>query len=89
MNYSQKTGQNTLFLHEGRDKLLCASLGKTVSVFYNDTFNSVSFKTGRLIDFDLFSLKILEHETQEFCLIPRQKCIRIEIGGESLARIRA
>jgi len=65
-----------------RDKLLLESLGKTVSVFYNDTANSVSFKVGKFLDFDTFGLKILEEGKTKSTLIPRSKCIRIEIGGE-------
>ncbi len=69
-------------MEERRDKLLSESIGKTISVFYNDTFNSVSIKTGKLLDFDEFVLKILEEEKEKPILIPRIKCIRIELGGE-------
>lgn len=65
-----------------RDKLLSGSIGKTVSVFYNDTFNSVSLKTGKLLDFDSFGLQILENDNGIPTIIPRRKCIRIEIGSE-------
>ena len=77
-----------LILESGqkRDKLLIESLGKKISVFYNDTASSVSFKTGLLRDFDSFSLKILEEGKSDFALIPRSKCIRIELGGGSLVR---
>ncbi|MBN2066894.1 MAG: hypothetical protein JW744_00315 [Candidatus Diapherotrites archaeon] len=71
------------------DKLLAECLGAMVSVFYNDTFNSVSFKVGTFLDFDSNNLKILESGKMALTLIPRDKCIRIEIGGESLARARA
>jgi len=63
------------------DRLLSESLGKTVSVFYNDTFSSVSLKTGIFLDFDDFSIKIRESEKMAPLLIPRQKCIRLEVEG--------
>ena len=69
---------------EQRDKLFSESLGKTVSVFYNDTFNTVSFKKGKFLDFDSYYLKIIELGQKQATLIPRTKCIRIEIGGEAL-----
>jgi len=73
-----------------KDKMLAVNIGKTISVFYNDTANSVSFKKGELKDFDSYSLLLLENENSKATLIPREKCIRIEItGGEqSLARSR-
>ena len=64
------------------DSLLSESLGKTVSVYYNDTYNSVSFKTGKFLNFDSCTIKILENGNKNPTLIPRNKCIRIEIGGE-------
>jgi hypothetical protein len=48
-------------MEETKDKLLSESLGKTVSVFYNDTMNSVSFKVGKFLDFDYANLKVLEN----------------------------
>jgi len=69
-------------MEEGRDRLLSESIGKTISVYYNDTFNSVSFKKGKFVDFDNFSLKLLEEGNEYMTLIPRSKCIRIELGGE-------
>ncbi len=79
-----------MLLGDREDRLLSESIGKVVSVFYNDTFNSVSFKIGRFLDFDLFSLKILEEGKNTPLLIPRNKCIRIEMGcEETLASARA
>lgn len=76
-------------MEENKDKLFSGSIGKIVSVFYNDTANSVSFKIGQLVDFDNSGILILETETSRQTLIPRDKCIRIEIGGEpSLAKSR-
>ncbi|MBN2066895.1 MAG: hypothetical protein JW744_00320 [Candidatus Diapherotrites archaeon] len=66
---------------ESKDKLLAESIGQIVSVFYNDTFSSVSFKVGTFLDFDSYSLKILENGNQTPTLIPRSKCIRLEIAG--------
>lgn len=63
-----------------KDRLLSGSIGKTVSVFYNDTFNSVSFKTGKLLDFDSFGLEIIENNKLNPTIIPITKCIRIEMG---------
>ncbi|MDP2974342.1 MAG: hypothetical protein Q8N60_04785 [Candidatus Diapherotrites archaeon] len=60
------------------DKLLFEILGKQVSVFYNDTANTVSFKEGKLTDFDSFSLMVIENSNSRPTLIPRGKCIRIE-----------
>ena len=73
-----------------RDKLLSESIGKAISVFYNDTFNTVSFKTGKFLDFDEFVIKIIEDEKNTPVLIPRIKCIRIEFGGATnvVARTR-
>jgi hypothetical protein len=65
-----------------KDKLLSESIGKTVSIFYNDTANSVSFKKGKFLDFDSFNIKILENNSDQPALIPRAKCIRIEIEPE-------
>ena len=65
---------------EREDRLLSESLGKTVSVFYNDTFSSVSLKTGRFVDFDEFSLLLQEEGKNSPLLIPRQKCIRLEVN---------
>ncbi len=64
-----------------RDKLLSESIGKIISIFYNDTFSSVSFKTGHLLEFDESVFKILEFGKEMPVLIPRTKCIRIELGG--------
>jgi len=64
------------------DRLLSSSIGRNISIFYNDTASSVSFKTGKFLDFDLYSLKILETGKKEPTLIPRKNCIRIEIFGE-------
>ncbi len=69
-------------MEETKDKLLSESKGKTVSVFYNDTMNSVSFKKGKMLDFDFYNLKIIETNGTLPTLIPRNKCIRIELKGE-------
>ncbi len=69
-------------MDRSKDKLLSESVGKTISVFYNDTLNTVSFKVGKFLDFDRFSLKILENNNHQATIIPRNKCIRIEFGGE-------
>lgn len=63
------------------DKLLSQSKGRTVAVYYNDTFNSVSFKVGKFIDFDSYNLKVLEEGREEATLLPRDKCVRIELNG--------
>ena len=66
-----------------KDKLLSESIGKTISVYYNDTLNSVSFKLGKLIDFDRYSIKLLENSNGRLTIIPRSKYIRIEfLTGE-------
>ncbi len=75
-------------MEERRDKLLGESTGKTISVYYNDTYNSVSFKTGKFLDFDNFIIKILENENQSPTMIPRNKCIRIEILERARAGIK-
>ncbi len=67
---------------ESKDKLLSESIGKTISVFYNDTAHSVSFKTGKFLDFDGSNVKLVENSSGNRVLIPREKCIRIEFGGE-------
>ena len=71
-----------------RDKLLLESLGKKVRVYYNDTFNTVSSKTGKLLDFDSFIIKVLEEGKETPILVSRSKCIRIELGGEEIAKTR-
>jgi hypothetical protein len=63
------------------DRILSESIGKTISVYYNDTFNTVSLKTGKLVDFDDFSLKILEEGSVSPLLISIEKCIRLEVNG--------
>ena len=75
-------------MEEREDRLLAGSTGKTISVYYNDTHNSVSFKTGRFLDFDSHSLLILENGNQSATLIPRRKCIRMEIREEAKAEIK-
>ncbi len=67
------------------DKLLSESKGKNISIFYNDTASSVSFKKGKFLDFDSFNIKILEYGSDQPALIPRAKCIRIEIWRERQA----
>jgi hypothetical protein len=62
-----------------KDKLFSESLGKTISVYYNDTLNSVSFKVGNFLAFDSYNIKLLEEGTGRLTIIPRSKCIRIEI----------
>ena len=69
-------------MEAGKDRLLSSSIGKTVSVFYNDTFNTVSLKIGELLDFDSFWLQIRENDNGLPTIIPRAKCIRIEMAGE-------
>ena len=66
-----------------KDKLLSESLGKTISVYYNDTLASVSFKVGTFLDFDSSNLKILENSNNRPTIIPRDKCIRIEVAKEA------
>jgi len=75
-------------MEERSDKLLVESTGKTISVYYNDTYNSVSFKTGKFLDFDSHSILILENRNQNATLIPRNKCIRIEIKEQAKAEIK-
>ena len=70
------------------DKLLGESTGKTISVYYNDTYDSVSFKTGKFIDFDSHNILILENGNQNTTLIPRNKCIRIEIKEQAKIEIK-
>jgi hypothetical protein len=60
------------------DKLLFEILGKEISVFYNDTANTVSFKEGKFFDFDSFNLMVIENSNSRPTIIPRGKCIRIE-----------
>ena len=64
------------------DKLLKEQLGKSIAVYYNDTLHSVSFKSGKFLDFDENILKIHEQGRQDSILIPRSKLIRIEINSE-------
>ena len=66
---------------ERKDKLLGESTGKTISVYYNDTYNSVSLKIGKFLDFDEKNIKLLE-ECNGLVLIPKDKCIRIETREE-------
>jgi len=66
-------------MKKSKDRLLIESLGKIISIFYNDTYNSVSFKTGKFLDFDNYIVKILENQNQNPTMIPRSKCIRIEM----------
>ena len=68
---------------ETGDKLLSESKGKTIAVYYNDTHNSVSFKVGKFLDFDENNLKLLDSDKDEAVLLPRVKCIRIEINGKT------
>ena len=72
------------------DKLLRESIGRAVAVYYNDTLNSVSFKVGKFLDFDENNLLILEGGKDETVLLPRGKCIRIEIlvGGAAIANAK-
>ena len=65
-------------MDKNRDKLLSESVGKTISVYYNDTVNSVSFKVGKFLDFDGYNIKLLENGNGRPTIIPRNKCIRIE-----------
>ena len=62
-----------------KDKLIGESIGKWVSLYYNDTHTSVSFKEGTLLDFDEINFKIKDINTGESFLIPRIKCIRIQL----------
>ena len=62
-----------------KDKLIGENIGKWVSLYYNDTFNSVSFKEGKLLDFDETNFKIEDPQLGETFLIPRRKCIRIQL----------
>ena len=57
--------------------LLKQSIGKQVKVFYNDTHNTVSFKQGVLTDFD--PINLLLDCVDGTILLPRAKCIRIEL----------
>lgn len=75
-------------MEENRDKLFSGSIGKIISVFYNDTANSVSFKVGKFLDFDSHSILLLENGNNQATLIPRRKCIRIEITGQALEKAR-
>lgn len=76
-------------MESGGDRLLKESIGKTIAVYYNDTFNSVSFKVGKFLDFDSSTLKIVEQGKEEPLLMPRGKCIRIEINrGVAVAQAK-
>jgi len=75
-------------MDHSKDRLLGESTGKTISVYYNDTLNSVSWKKGKFLDFDGFNILILEEGNENPTLIPRRKCIRIEIGGEEHVHAR-
>ena len=77
-------------LESAGDKLLRESIGRTVAVYYNDTLNSVSFKVGKFLDFDENTLLVLENGKDETTLLPRSKCIRIEIvaGGVGIANAK-
>jgi hypothetical protein len=75
-------------MEESRDKLFSGSIGKIIAVFYNDTANTVSFKIGKFLDFDSNSILMLENGNNQATLIPRRKCIRIEIGGEAIAKAK-
>ena len=66
-------------MEQGKDKLLSESLGKNISVYYNDTQNTVSFKIGKFLDFDSSNLKVQENGNSRPTIIPREKCIRIEL----------
>ncbi len=76
-------------MEKERDKLLGNNTNKIVSVYYNDTYDSVSFKTGKFMDFDNNSILIMENKNQKATLIPRNKCIRIEIEEQVKAKIKA
>ena len=58
-------------MDKGKDKLFSESVGKTISVFYNDTLNTVSFKIGKFIDFDGYNIKLLEDSNGRPTIIPR------------------
>jgi|GEM_PF-3573132 len=75
-------------MEEREDRLLSGSIGKTISVYYNDTYNSVSFKKGKFLDYDRQNLLVLEEGNQNVTLIPRRKCIRIEIRETAKAEIK-
>lgn len=60
------------------EKLLKEKLGKKVTIYYNDTPNSVSCKKGTLLDFDKSNLKIQEENKSRPTLLPRDKYIRME-----------
>ena len=79
-----------MLLESAGDKLLGESIGRAVAVYYNDTLNSVSFKVGKFLDFDENNLLILEDGKKETVLLPRAKCIRIEIlaGGAAIANAK-
>ncbi len=64
------------------DRLLFESLGKIIAIYYNDTQDTVSFKVGKFQDFDSSNLKILENGNNKPTIIPRRKCIRMELGGK-------
>jgi len=64
------------------DRLLIESLNSIIAVYYNDTINSVSFKVGKFTDFDNYNIKIVENGNKNETIIPRGKCIRIELGGK-------
>lgn len=69
-------------MDRNKDKLFSDSLGKTISIYYNDTLNTVSFKIGKFTDFDEQNIKLFENSNNTPTLIPRNKCIRIEIRGK-------
>jgi len=69
------------------DRLLAESIGKTISVYYNDTFYSVSLKTGKLLDFDDNNLLLQENGKSEPIMLPRARCVRIG-GAVSCAQER-
>jgi hypothetical protein len=75
-------------MEEREDRLLGGSIGRTISVYYNDTLDSVSFKTGKFLDFDRQSLLLMEEGNQNATIIPRRKCIRIEIREIAKAEIK-
>jgi len=64
-----------------KDKLLSESIGREILLYYNDTYSSVSFKEGTFLDFDENNYKIEDRKTHETIIIPRQKCIRMQIMG--------
>lgn len=77
-------------MDRSKDKLLSESVGKTISVFYNDTLNSVSFKVGKFVDSDGYNIKLLENGNGRLTIIPRNKCIRIEfLEGKQYERATA